>query len=106
MKDEQHLGLSFDELKALGDETYAVAFDKSADEKVADYQNDEEFDIIKNEKNILVESEVLPANHVFFGRLAHRAVLTAVAKMIDENNTRLAQQLKSLAPQSNEGKDI
>ena len=38
--------------------------------------------------------------------LRMKAVLTAVAKMIDENNTRLAQQLKSLAPQSNEGKDI
>ena len=49
-----YLRLSFDEPKALGDEAYAVAFDKSA----------------------------------------------------DENNIRLAQQLKSLAPQSNEGKDI
>ena len=92
MNKYDHLGLYLEELNAIAQDAYIAASDEVADNWKS-RENDTEFN---NIMDFHATKGVLPAVAVFWDKLEHRSVLTAVAKMIDANNTHLFHQLSAL----------
>ena len=95
MSKDEHLGLPIEKLIAIAKDEYAIASDEVTDNWNTHLKSEEFHNIVAFNPPL---GKLLPAESVFFDRLENRAVLIAVAKMIDANNARLAQQLSGLIP--------
>ena len=85
------LGLSREELEEIGKHEYVRVSDSTNLEST---EIQEELSIIAEQRHIT--EGLIPAFDVLWDRVENRAVLSAVALMISENNKRLVEQLTQL----------
>lgn len=85
------LGLSREELEEIGKHEYVRVSDST---NLVSTEIQEELSIIAEQRHIT--EGLIPAFDVLWDRVENRAVLSAVASMISENNKRLVEQLTQL----------